>query len=220
MTESKKPSLLTTLAAKVKQDARPDSERDIESSKPLTRLQALKAKAASSSAKSESSEYMERLPSSVASAKRVPSLLATAQKASEDKAESDRKAEVIFRELPIDFKELTNNFDDLLAKSAGITMVNIDTARAYVKRIMTDLKEHPEYDRLLIDRDVHNIIKFVRSLKETALETVEVKRDKSAKAESRAKGRKNRFGDTAGLILDLDSSAPINGIEDLSKLEF
>lgn len=220
MTESKKPSLLSTLAAATKQKEQVNAGTESESPRPISRLEALKAKAASKTTGNESNNALATVSTAIAPAPKVSSLLATTKRAAEDKAESDRKAEVIFKELPIDFQELTNNFDELLAKSAGVTMVNVDTARAYVKRIMTDLKEHPEYDGLLIDRDVHNVIKFIRSLKETAMDTVEVKRDKAAKSESRAKGKKNRFGNMDGLVLDLDAAQPVNSIEDLSKLVF
>lgn len=52
---------------------------------------------------------------------------------------------------------------DRLANEIGISQINIDAARGYLKEVMVELKVHPEYESILIDKDVHNIMKFVRA---------------------------------------------------------
>ena len=87
---------------------------------------------------------------------------------------------MLFRELPMDFKELLDSFDAAMVRDKGITDFNLDLSRAYVKRIMVDLKENPEFDGLMIDRDVHNIMTFIRAVHERARIGVVEKKEKAA----------------------------------------
>lgn len=144
-------------------------------------------------------------------------LLAGVQKAKENQEKAQADMAYIFNEMPVDFKELLDRFDTLLKRDTGINDFNIDMIRAYVKRIMMDLREHPEYDGLVIDRDVRNVIAFIRSTKEKAIEAASEKKEKSEKKKANAGKSKNRFGDVGGFI-DFGPTGP-GGIAELAASE-
>ena len=76
---------------------------------------------------------------------------------------------------------------------------NIDSIRSIVSRIMIDLKEHPDYEGLYLgDRDVHNIMAFMYSVREQAVES-NVK--KVVKAETKSKKNEKK----SALALSLDN---------------
>lgn len=136
------------------------------------------------------------------------------------KAVAKKKAEEqdyahLFEEAPIDFQDLLNRFDSLLERDNGVSMMNIDLCRSYVKRIMVDLKEHPEYDGLIIDRDVHNVIKFIRSIKESAAQTVIEKKAKAEKTAATKAAKKNRFGDLSNVNLDFTKNIDFEELKDM-----
>ncbi|KAK0039441.1 hypothetical protein Bpfe_031118 [Biomphalaria pfeifferi] len=72
------------------------------------------------------------------------------------------------------------SFQDKLAGPGLITLRN------YVQSLMVTLKQHPEFDSILIDKDVHNVMRFIRAVRGEALaarDIKEVKREvKKAKA--------------------------------------
>lgn len=68
------------------------------------------------------------------------------------------------------FKIILDNLDKAMSTQFGVDMVTIDTIRGFIKEVFQDLQREPELDALLIDRDVHNIIKFIRSVKGMAIE--------------------------------------------------
>lgn len=71
------------------------------------------------------------------------------------------------------FKFTLDLLDAKLTEVHGrLDQFNIDTIRSIVSRIMIDLKEHPDYDGLYLgDRDVHNIMAFMYSVREQAMES-------------------------------------------------
>ena len=115
--------------------------------------------------------------------------------------------EVITEDFIGGFKERLEKLDRLIQVDTNLSSYTIDAARNHVKQIMIDLKEQPELDSCLIDRDVHNILRFIRSVKDTAIqEKAVVKVKKAAKA---GKGR-------SGASLDLDS-LPMITMGDIAK---
>lgn len=82
---------------------------------------------------------------------------------------------------PLSFKDRLDELDRLIQLDTGITAFTIDTVRSHVKQIMVDLKEQPELDSILIDRDVHNILLFIRTVKEKAVIVREDTKEKKVK---------------------------------------
>lgn len=141
----------------------------------------------------------------------LSTLTAVREKAEADKADHD----YLFAPIPTDFQELLNRFDDMMCRDQGILDVDLQRCRDFVKRIMIELKENPEYDGLVAARDVHNIIKFQRRTKTQAESAVVVKTEKAAKAAAKPKA-KSRFN------VDFDAfdlSAKPKSIEDLSNMD-
>lgn len=148
-----------------------------------------------------------------------PSLLAGVAKAAQRKEALSQDHSYLFAEMPEDYKELVDRFDAMLVRDNGIDFVNLDLARAYVKKIMIMLKEQPELDGLTQDRDVRNIIMFIRSLKESAVEQVAEKKVKGEKRKATAAAKKvNRFGNFDAIDFNsmpdtLDAFADMKDIE-------
>lgn len=139
-------------------------------------------------------------------------LLAAAIAGQEKRDVVQKDYSYLFAEEPKDFQELLNRFDAVLARDSGIDDFNIDLCRNYVRRIYTDLQNQPELDGLLIDRDVANVIHFIRATKAKAMEVGLEKQTKSENKKAKAKP-KNRFGDA---VLNLDFNGVAKTLEDLS----
>lgn len=107
------------------------------------------------------------------------------------------------------FQEMLDTLDNLIVKESGINSFNIDLVRGFVRQIMTDLKTTPEYDAMLIDRDVHNVLAFIQHVKNDA---VTVKVTKKEKKEVKAK--KGRI-----VGLKFGASDLPSGLADLAKLK-
>ena len=146
-------------------------------------------------------------------------LLTSTLTAVREKAEADKADhEYLFAPIPKDFQEVLNRFDDMMQRDHGILQVDLVRCRDFVKKIMIDLKENPEYDGLIIDRDVHNIIKFQRMLKSQAEEAVVTKTEKAAKRESKSKVKGGRFAVDMEAF-DLNAPSQPKSIQDFSDLE-
>src|SRR5690606_40432430 len=63
--------------------------------------------------------------------------------------------------------------------------LKIDTVRSYVRVIFQELKENPELDSILIDKDIRNVMMFIRETRETALATQNQTKEKKAKASAK-----------------------------------
>lgn len=146
-------------------------------------------------------------------------LLTSTLTAVREKAEADKADhEYLFAPIPKDFQEVLNRFDDMMQRDHGILQIDLVRCRDFVKKIMIDLKENPEYDGLIIDRDVHNIIKFQRMLKSQAEEAVVTKTEKAAKRESKSKVKGGRFAVDMEAF-DLNAPSQPKSIQDFSDLE-
>lgn len=93
---------------------------------------------------------------------------------------------------------MLDDFDAMIAASnGGISELQIDGARKYVSEIMMELKQNPDYDSILIDRDVHNVMLFVRASRQYATASFVTQKKKSAeRAEKKA-------AKTGGLSFDM-----------------
>lgn len=132
------------------------------------------------------------------------------------KAEPQANYDHLFDTIPENFQEMLDKFDKLMIRDQGVNDLNVGHFRDYVKRIFIELKENPEYDGLIIDRDVHNVIKFMRAVKGQAQELAVEKKTKAAKTQAN-KAKSNRFAAIAG-NLDLGGKMPAT-IQDMSNLD-
>lgn len=132
------------------------------------------------------------------------------------KAEPQANYDHLFDQIPEKFEDVLKKFDELMIRDQGVNDLNVGHLRDYVKRIFVELKENPEYDGLIIDRDVHNVIKFMRAVKGQAQELAIDKKAKAAKKEANS-AKKNRFAAIAG-NLDIGGQMP-KTIQDMSQLD-
>lgn len=111
------------------------------------------------------------------------------------KAEHDK----LFTEPPKDFRELLDSFDKFFAADTGISEFNLQPARDFVERIFQDLRVDPSLDGLMLDKDVANVIEWVRKVKGEALAAGVNKKEKAQKAKEKTKP-KDRFGELGGSL--------------------
>lgn len=111
-------------------------------------------------------------------------------------------------EGPMNFQDRLNELDRLIQLDAKIGEFTFDAVRGHVKQVMIDLKTQPELDSCLIDRDVHNIIAFIRSVKQDATKVIE-----TTKVKRVAKSKKGKPS------FDFDLSKMPAGLGGLGKLD-
>lgn len=80
------------------------------------------------------------------------------------------------------FQTLLNEFDAMVGAVGNITQLELDQSRNFVARIMKDLVTHPELDGLVIDRDVHNVMKFVQASSGMANKNFVTSQERKSKA--------------------------------------
>lgn len=78
-------------------------------------------------------------------------------------------------------RELCDSVDKQMSENPNLAGPVLIVIRAHVVSLMVTLKSHSEFESVLIDKDIHNIMKFVRATREEALLLRDVKVDKKAK---------------------------------------
>jgi hypothetical protein len=106
-----------------------------------------------------------------------------------------------------DFRGRLAKLDSLIADDLGLTITTIDSARNYVKEIMIQLKEEPELDSILIDRDVHNIIAVIRHIRIDAAAAMATGKEKSEKRVKKSTATSKGGKEIAAAFDDVDFSA-------------
>lgn len=107
------------------------------------------------------------------------------------RAESGKKAlEALYITENQPFNELLERLDSLFDQDLQLDDFNVQPARDIVEVIMRQLKEDPNLDGMMIDKDAANIIAFVRKVKGVALNAATEKKEKAAKTAS-AKDKKS-----------------------------
>lgn len=81
-----------------------------------------------------------------------------------------------------------DRLDKMIIANSGVDQTSIDTARGYVQDIMVELKTHPEYSGVLADKDVHNIMTFVRATLNLTQKTFQSTAEKRTKAATKKAG--------------------------------
>lgn len=72
-------------------------------------------------------------------------------------------------------KSVCDKLDSIIGNNPNLVGPPLIEARGYVQRLMVTLKERPEFDSFVIDKDVRNIMRFIRSTREESLAMREVK---------------------------------------------
>lgn len=122
------------------------------------------------------------------------------------------------------FKATLDKLDALVQSELGISPYTIDVIRGHVKQIMLDLVTQPELDSILIDRDVHNVLAFIRHVKVDAVEARESTKTKKVAKAAKDSKFKNFDLDLTALSAALGGDGGGNNglpksLEDLSKLK-
>lgn len=131
-----------------------------------------------------------------------------------EKAKADH--DYLFAPIPENFQDVLDTFDGLMKRDQGEIDFNLGHIRNYVQRIMTDLRTNPEYDGLIIDRDVHNIMAFLQRTKAQAEISIGSKVEKAAKKAAKQTGAKKFAMDFSSL--DLGAEQQPKSLADLSDL--
>lgn len=93
---------------------------------------------------------------------------------------------------PEGFQFHLDRLDALIQRDGGITALTQDSIKGKIKDIFTELNQFPEYDGLIIDRDVHNIMRFMQhSLSAVQVATEKKVATRTKKAEEKAKPKFN-----------------------------
>lgn len=82
-------------------------------------------------------------------------------------------------------RHLCDAIDTLIESHDRLVGPSLITLRGYVQTLMVTLKARPEFDEIIIDKDVRNVMRFIRTVRETALATRETKMVKKAVRETK-----------------------------------
>lgn len=94
---------------------------------------------------------------------------------------------------PTGVREVLDEIDALMGEDGRLEGLYLDQTRKYIKRLMVTLKEHEEFASVLIDKDVHNIMRFVRNVRGEALSLKAVKAEKKATREVKKETRQGKL---------------------------
>ncbi len=118
---------------------------------------------------------------------------------------------------PEGFKERLARLDRLIAADHGISELSIDVGRKFVQDIAIELRDHPEYDGIMQDLDVHNIMVFMRATMARANAGFAKKAAASEKKSAKASSRSFDFSGAAALMAP--QSGPANSLEALANFD-
>ncbi len=130
-----------------------------------------------------------------------------------EKKEAATPEAIAEAEGPMDFQSRLDEVDRLISLDHKIGVMTVDAVRAHVKVIMIELKENPELESCLIDRDVHNVLAFIRTVKDNAVVERVVSKEKS---EKRAKAKASKGSAAFNFF---DSNLLPAGLAELGKKE-
>jgi hypothetical protein len=217
---SDKPSLMQALANR--RAVTPVTKPTVTTNALMNAMKAKKEEPAEPVAAVETPKETPAVPAAPAPTPAKPSLLASTREITKKQNEAV-SYDHLFDSIPTDFQEVLNRFDTIMQRDHGTIDINLPRIRDYVMRIMEDLRENPEYEGMLLDRDVRNVIGFIRRTSVQAANVVVEKQVKSAKKVSKAaKSGSNRF-DMDLDSFDLGAASPVKalgGLTDLSNIEF
>jgi hypothetical protein len=83
---------------------------------------------------------------------------------------------------PENFKQNLLRLDSMVGDMMRIEVGDIGFVRQMVRDIMVDLKEYPEFDGIVREKDVHNIMKFIQASSSQASNQFALQAEKKEKA--------------------------------------
>ncbi len=87
-------------------------------------------------------------------------------------------------ESPEEVRQLCDRVDQMIESNEALSGPPLIELRGYVQRLMITLKERPEFDSIVIDKDIRNVMRFIRATREETLALREVKTERKAKREA------------------------------------
>lgn len=94
--------------------------------------------------------------------------------------DAKQEAERLLLDSPDAVRRICDAADALIESNPDLVGPPLFELRNYVERLMVTLKQRPEFDSVIIDKDVRNIMKFIRATRGEALLLREVKTVKKA----------------------------------------
>jgi hypothetical protein len=85
-------------------------------------------------------------------------------------------------------RELCDKIDAMIAADQMVAGPSLATLRNYVMTLMMTLKSKPEYDSVIIDKDIRNVMTFIRSTRQESLDLREIKTTKKAVRAAKKEG--------------------------------
>lgn len=79
-----------------------------------------------------------------------------------------------------DVRQLCDQADELIKANPVLVGPPLVHLRKYVQQLMMTLKEHPEFDDVIIDPDVNNVMQYIRATREESIALRGVKTEKKA----------------------------------------
>lgn len=102
------------------------------------------------------------------------------------------KAEALTKASVLDSKEnvraLCDKIDSLIVGDAMVSGPSLAILRNSVMTLMMTLKSRPEFDSVIIDKDIHNVMKWIRSTRQESLDLREIKTTKKAVKAAKKEG--------------------------------
>jgi hypothetical protein len=93
-------------------------------------------------------------------------------------------------------RQLCDRIDSLIEGNDALAGPALIETRNYVQQLMITLKSRPEFDSVLIDKDVRNVMKFIRA---TRHETLELREIKTVKKATRAANKEKKQSSLSGM---------------------
>jgi hypothetical protein len=66
---------------------------------------------------------------------------------------------------PANIRVALDEVDSLMTKDVGINTITLGVIRNKIESVMVSLRDNPEWDSIMLDKDVHNVIRFLRSVR-------------------------------------------------------
>lgn len=92
--------------------------------------------------------------------------------------------------------ELCERIDRLIVGNENLVGPSLGETRNYVQQLMITLKSRPEFDSVVLDKDVKNVMRFIRATREEALALREIK---TVKKVTRATNKEKKANGLKGI---------------------
>jgi hypothetical protein len=98
-------------------------------------------------------------------------------------------------------RALCDRIDQMIQGNANLVGPALIDLRGYVQTLMVTLKSRPEFDSVVIDTDVRNVMRFIRATREEALGLREIKTVKKAVRSAKKETSSNKLKGLEGAFM-------------------